>query len=86
CDLARARARLIAAAARIKAQQRAVENGAAQLRAMSPTHTLARGYAIVHNQQREVIADAARTQRGEALTARLARGRLEFVVERVVEE
>ena len=45
------------------------------LHAVSPERTLERGYAIIYHRG-EVVRDAGEVARGEAITARLARGRL----------
>lgn len=57
-----------------------------KLNLMSPTHTLARGYAIIQGANQEVITDAGKTNQGQRLTARVARGKFLCVVERVLEE
>ena len=54
-----------------------------KLKLMSPKHTLARGYAIIQNENQEVISNAKKTRRGEILTAEMAKGRLSVVVEKV---
>lgn len=55
-------------------------------RALSPTHTLQRGYAILTDRDHTVITNAARTRKGDALTAQVARGQFTCVVDEVVEE
>ncbi len=55
-----------------------------KLQLMNPANTLQRGYAILEDQQRKVVMDADKTQRGQLLTASVARGKLECVVERIV--
>lgn len=47
-----------------------------QLRALSPQHTLDRGYAIVQTGAGAVVRDAAETTAGDALVVTLARGRI----------
>ncbi|KRF32809.1 exodeoxyribonuclease VII large subunit [Yonghaparkia sp. Soil809] len=47
-----------------------------QLRALSPQHTLDRGYAIVQTGAGGVVRDAAETAPGDALVLTLARGRI----------
>jgi len=48
----------------------------AQVAALSPASTLARGYAVVLDAEGAVVRDAAATAPGERVTARLARGSL----------
>jgi len=97
-----ARARLTAATGARLADARArVERATVATRALSPLHTLQRGYAILtdrdgggdgggntqHNaDRRTVITDARQTRRGQTLTARVARGQFICVVDRPVEE
>lgn len=47
-----------------------------QLRALSPQHTLDRGYAIVQTGAGAVVRDAAETSAGDDLVVTLARGRI----------
>ncbi|GAA1685244.1 exodeoxyribonuclease VII large subunit [Microcella alkalica] len=47
-----------------------------QLRALSPQHTLDRGYAIVQTDSGAVVRDAAETAAGDELVLTLARGRI----------
>jgi exodeoxyribonuclease VII large subunit len=65
----------------VAAQQRAgADNTArlgavqAQLRALSPSHTLARGYAIVRNRQGEIVRQAASLTLGAQLDVTLSEG------------
>ena len=46
----------------------------AQLRALDPGNTLARGYAIARDAQGRILRDAASLQPGQALELRFARG------------
>ena len=86
-DLAATRHRLTAAAAaRLKAARHVLDHLASELHLMSPAHTLERGYAILHDERREVVTDADKTRKGQILTARVARGRFLCVVEGRVEE
>jgi exodeoxyribonuclease VII large subunit len=48
----------------------------AQLGQLSPLAVLERGYAVVTSESGEVLTDAGRLQTGDALSVRLARGRL----------
>jgi exodeoxyribonuclease VII large subunit len=81
-DLSLPRARLARAArAMVAAQQRAgADNTArlgavqAQLRALSPSHTLARGYAIVRNGRGEIVRQAASLKLGAQLDVTLSEG------------
>lgn len=86
-DLAATRHRLTAAAAaRLKAAGHVLDHLAGELHLMSPAHTLERGYAILHNERREVVSDAGQTRQGQVLTARVARGQFWCVVDKRVEE
>lgn len=49
---------------------------AAQVRALSPAATLARGYAVVQQQQGRVVVDADQVEPDELLRVRIARGEL----------
>ena len=53
------------------------------LNALSPLATLERGYAIVQSADGAVVRDAAAARTGDRVTARLARGELECLVEKV---
>jgi len=75
-----------AAAAGIDAARARVDRLTFDARALSPTHTLQRGYAILSDQRRKVVTDAARTRKGQVLTARVARGQFLCVVDEPVEE
>ena len=57
-----------------------------QLDLMSPAHTLERGYAIIQDENREVVMDADKTRSGQTLVASVARGKFLCVVEGVVGE
>lgn len=75
-----------AATARFTIVTQTIQRLADKLRVMSPTHTLDRGYAIIQDQNHQVILDAGKTNKGQTLTARVARGQFQCVVERVLEE
>lgn len=77
-----------AAAARIDAARAGIDRLTIAARALSPTHTLQRGYAILSDRDHgdTVITNAARTRRGQVLTARVAKGRFTCVVDERVEE
>lgn len=89
-DLAATRQRLTAAAAaRIDSARGRLQRLTFDARALSPTHTLQRGYAILSDRgdrSRAVITDAAQTRKGQVLTARVARGQFTCVVDELVEE
>ena len=53
------------------------------LNALSPLATLERGYAIVQSADGAVVRDAAAARTGDRVTARLAHGELECLVEKV---
>ena len=73
---ARGRAAIDARCARESARVRELARG---LRAVSPDRTLERGYAIVYRDG-DIVRDAGAVEAGEAITARLARGRLAATV------
>ena len=56
---------------------------AQRLNTVSPLATLDRGYAIVSDPRGRVLMDATRLQPGDALTARLARGRVICTVDHI---
>ncbi|MDO5495815.1 MAG: exodeoxyribonuclease VII large subunit [bacterium] len=72
-SLGRLRATLAAHLDRAEAEVRRLH---AQTVALSPAGTLARGYAVVRNRQRQVVLDASTVQIGEPVEILLARGRL----------
>lgn len=81
--LSRAQARLEQAMQREVARQRERLGGLArQLQAVSPLAVLGRGYAILQDEQGQVVRRAGDTQPGQALTARLGEGRLQVEVKR----
>ncbi len=61
---------------RLLASRGALDRQAASLEALSPLAILNRGYALVFNQQGELVKDASRLEVGTELSARLARGRV----------
>ncbi len=63
-----------------------VDHLATKLELMSPAHTLERGYAILQDQNREVVFDAGKTEKGQTLTASVARGKFLCVVDRLLEK
>ena len=73
---ARSRAAIEARCARESARVREL---ARALRAVSPDRTLERGYAIIYRNE-DIVRDAGAVEAGEAITARLARGRLAATV------
>ena len=87
-DLNALRARLDSAAAELGAGQRRLlvrehtrlESVGAQLRALSPEHTLARGYAIVRTEDKKILRKSADAQIGQALEVTLAEGVLNATV------
>ena len=87
--LARNREQFIGARGRLRAAvvaglenaNRRTERLAEQLALLSPTHTLARGYAIIQDDERRVVRDAAETNTGQRLSAQVARGKFRCVVE-----
>ncbi len=57
-----------------------------KLKLMSPQSTLKRGYAILQDQQENVVIDATATWQGEILTASVARGKFRCIVDEIVEK
>ena len=57
-----------------------------QLSALSPLAVLSRGYALVYNEGGALIRNAADVGSGEAITTRLARGRIRSRVTATEEE
>jgi exodeoxyribonuclease VII large subunit len=56
------------------------------LHGVSPLATLERGYAIVMDTDGKALTDAAKVTTGAPISARLAKGRLEASVTKVIEE
>jgi exodeoxyribonuclease VII large subunit len=87
-ELSAWRARLTHAGAELQAgQQRLLareharlEGVGAQLRALSPEHTLARGYAIVRTYDKKILRKSIDAQIGEAIEVTLAEGVLNATV------
>ena len=75
-----------AAGAGFAAAAQTVDHLTTKLGLMSPTHTLARGYAIIQDRHQRVVMDAGQTETGQVLTARVSRGRFRCVVDRVLDE
>ena len=74
------------AAQRISAGMEKWRVASAQLAALSPIATLARGYSVCQRESGEVITDASQTEDGETLGVRLRRGALTCeVIDRRVE-
>jgi exodeoxyribonuclease VII large subunit len=81
-DVAPARATLVRlGSGMVQAQRRlfamraaSLEHAQAQLRALSPEHTLGRGYAIVQTRDGSIVRDASRVESGQALDLTLAKG------------
>lgn len=79
--------RLFAAMPRQLERQRSrLEALARELQAVSPLAVLGRGYAIVEDEQGQVVRHAADARPGQALTTRLGEGRLAVEVKRRLEE
>jgi len=87
-DLSALRARLLHADAELLAgqrrllvrQQTRLESVGAQLRALSPEHTLARGYAIVRTEDKKILRKSVDAQVGQTLEVTLAEGVLNATV------
>ncbi|MBZ0330090.1 exodeoxyribonuclease VII large subunit [Halomonas sp. ANAO-440] len=84
--LAAARGRLEQAMQHAQTRQRERLAGLVrQLQAVSPLAVLGRGYAILEDDQGQVVRRAADTQPGQALTARLGKGKLRVEVKKRLE-
>lgn len=89
--LAKARARLDAATnacdleidAKIQDGRERLALAAASLDALSPLGVLQRGYAIAQDASGKLVRDAAQVQPGDAVTVRLAKGKLGTRIERI---
>ena len=64
----------------IDREGQSLQHQLARVRALSPAATLARGYAVVQQQDGTVLRDAGMVSGGERLAVRLAEGRLEVEV------
>ncbi|MEI7571208.1 MAG: exodeoxyribonuclease VII large subunit, partial [Alcaligenaceae bacterium] len=79
--LMRAEVSLVAGQQRLLERQRTrLESVGAQLRALSPEHTLARGYAIVRTETGQILRKAIDAQTDQALLVTLAQGELKVRV------
>jgi exodeoxyribonuclease VII large subunit len=79
--LMRAEVSLVAGQQRLLERQRTrLESVGAQLRALSPEHTLARGYAIVRTETGQILRKAIDAQSDQALLVTLAQGELKVRV------
>jgi exodeoxyribonuclease VII large subunit len=58
------------------------ERNAAQLQALSPVAILERGYALVFDATGKLVRDTAQVQRGDEISARLAKGKIVSRVEK----
>jgi exodeoxyribonuclease VII large subunit len=58
----------------LKQQQERYQYNAQALHVVSPLATLGRGYAIVRDEQNQIVRDASQLGEGSAITARLGRG------------
>jgi exodeoxyribonuclease VII large subunit len=69
-----------AAQGRLDREQHSLESQLARVRALSPAATLARGYAVVQQQNGSVLRNADEAAAGDRLAVRLAEGRLDVTV------
>ena len=65
----------------LEREEHALSAHLARVRALSPAATLARGYAVVQQEDGNVVRDASRVSPGERLAVRLAEGRLDVTVQ-----
>lgn len=70
----------------LQLQQQRLHAAAQLLNGVSPLATLQRGYAIVSNEQGDVLRNTQNTQVGDSVCARLAQGQLICTVESIIEE
>jgi exodeoxyribonuclease VII large subunit len=62
--------------ARLLAGRTTIDRQNARLQALSPVAILNRGYALVFDANNQLVKDAEQLKTGEAISARLARGRV----------
>lgn len=72
--------------AQLSMRRLVLAGAAARLHALSPLGVLARGYAIVEDEQRRVLRRASAAAPGERVVVRLAEGRLRARIEEVLED
>ncbi len=70
----------------VSSRREALHSLATQLEQVSPLATLARGYAVVHDENGRLIRAAGELQRGDQLTARFAQGSADLTVTTVREK
>ncbi|MFQ6021193.1 MAG: exodeoxyribonuclease VII large subunit [Acidiferrobacterales bacterium] len=71
----------------LERRQQRLRRAAQSLHTLSPLATLDRGYAIIQRaKMANIIRDARDVEPGDVLEARLARGRLECIVDKVLDE
>jgi exodeoxyribonuclease VII large subunit len=70
---------------RMKSARESMQNQAQLLNSISPLNTLQRGYAIVSDEQGEIVRSSSQVGPGEQITARLAAGQLECRVEKAID-
>ena len=63
-----------------------LEHRLARVRALSPLATLERGYAVLLTGSGDVLTSPEQVDTGDAVAARLARGRLDLTVERTIDD
>ena len=63
-----------------------LEHRLARVRALSPLATLERGYAVLLTGSGDVLTSTEQVDTGDAVAARLARGRLDLSVERTIDD
>ena len=69
-----------AQARQLVTRQAQIDAVSAHLRALDPQHTLERGYAIVRDDQGNILRDATRLAKGQALSLSFAQGRADVEV------
>lgn len=89
--LSRDRASLLGQVSRLRSlvrrgldrRQAALTNNLARLEALSPLAVLERGYAVVLDQNRDLVRDPARLEKGDPVVVRLHQGRLGCTVDHI---
>jgi exodeoxyribonuclease VII large subunit len=63
-----------------------LQQNALLLNAVSPLQTLGRGYAILQAEDGVIVRDSHDVKKGDLISARIGRGKLELVIDKVKHE